>query len=144
MTVAILGLLAALATPLAELAVKRAREQDLRVALRQIRSAIDAYHQAVLDKRIEVAQDESGYPPDLETLVKGAEDITSPTRKKIYFLRRLPRDPMFSDESATAAETWGLRAYASPPDDPRPGEDVYDVYSLSEKTGINGLPYREW
>jgi general secretion pathway protein G len=142
--VAIVGLLAALATPLAELAVKRAREQDLRVALRQIRTGIDAYKQAATDKRIEAAQDSSGYPPDLDTLVKGVEDITTPARKKIYFLRRLPRDPMFPDPTVPAAESWGLRSYASPPDDPRPGEDVYDVYSLAEGVGINGVPYRAW
>ncbi|MFN3717093.1 MAG: hypothetical protein ACK4R8_10260, partial [Thiobacillus sp.] len=62
----------------------------------------------------------------------------------LYFLRRLPRDPFYPDASVPAAETWGLRSYASPPDAPVPGRDVFDVHSLSTAKGLNGLPYREW
>ena len=142
-TVAIVGVLALLAAPLLEVTAQRHKETELRLALRQIREAIDAYHQAVLDKKVESPADASGYPPDLERLVKGVPDITKPDRPMIYFLRRLPRDPMNPDATLSAAETWGKRSYASPPDAPSPGEDVYDVYSLSEAVGLNGVPYRE-
>ncbi len=141
--VAIVGVLALLAAPLLEVAAQRHKETELRLALRQIREAIDAYRQAVQEKRIESPADASGYPPDLESLVTGVPDITQPDRPKIYFLRRLPRDPMNGNTALSAAETWGKRSYASPPDAPTPGEDVYDVYSLSEAVGLNGVPYRE-
>ncbi|MBU1223082.1 MAG: type II secretion system GspH family protein [Gammaproteobacteria bacterium] len=142
-TVAIVGVLALLATPLMEVTAQRQKETELRLALRQIRTAIDAYHQAVKETRIESPADASGYPPDLESLVAGVPDITKPERPKIYFLRRLPRDPMNPDATLSAAETWGTRSYASPPDTPSAGEDVYDVYSLSDGVGLNGVPYRE-
>jgi len=142
--VAIVGVLAWLAAPLLEVSAQRQKEAELRLALRQIRSAIDAYHQAVLDKKVEAAADASGYPPNLEALVAGVPDITHPERRPIYFLRRLPRDPMHPDGSLAAAETWGKRSYDSPPDEPREGVDVFDVYSLSDRVGLNGVPYREW
>ena len=142
-TVAIVGVLALLAAPLMEVTAQRHKEAELRLALRQIREAIDAYHQAVLDKKIESPADASGYPPDLQSLVAGVPDITKPERTRIYFLRRLPRDPMNPDATLPPAETWGKRSYASPPDAPSPGEDVYDVYSLSDAVGLNGVPYRE-
>jgi len=142
-TVAIVGVLALLAAPLLEVTAQRHKETELHLALRQIREAIDAYRQAVQDKKIESPADASGYPPDLDSLVKGVPDITKPDRPMIYFLRRLPRDPMNPDATLSAAETWGKRSYASPPDAPSPGEDVYDVYSLSDAVGLNGVPYRE-
>jgi len=142
-TVAIVGVLALLAAPLLEVTALRHKETELHLALRQIREAIDAYRQAVQDKKIESPADASGYPPDLDSLVKGVPDITKPDRPMIYFLRRLPRDPMNPDATLSAAETWGKRSYASPPDAPSPGEDVYDVYSLSDAVGLNGVPYRE-
>ena len=142
-TVAIVGVLALMAMPLLEVAAQRQKETELRTSLRQIREAIDAYHQAVQEKRIESPADASGYPPNLEILVDGAPDITKPDRPKIYFLRRLPRDPMNPDKGLTPAQSWGKRSYASPPNAPVSGEDVYDVYSLSEGVGLNGVPYRE-
>ncbi|MFN3752343.1 MAG: type II secretion system protein [Thiobacillus sp.] len=142
--VAIVGVLALLAAPLLEITAQRQREAELRQALREIRTAIDAYHQAVQEKRIESPADASGYPPNLDVLAAGVPDVTRPDRRKIHFLRRLPRDPMHPDGKLAAAETWGLRSYASPPDAPAPGEDVYDVHSLSDKVGMNGVPYREW
>ena len=135
-TVAIVAILASVALPLNELVVQRAKEQDLRRSLREIREAIDAYKQASDEGRIQKKVGESGYPPRLEDLVAGVEDQKSPKKERIYFLRRLPRDPF--------GQAWGLRAYASPPDDPQEGEDVFDVYSLSPMVGINGRPYREW
>ena len=134
--VAIVAVLATAALPLNELVVQRAKEQDLRRALREIRSGIDAYKQAVDEGRIVKKADESGYPRRLEDLVQGVEDQKSARREKIYFLRRLPPDPF--------GEPWGRRSYSSPPEDPREGEDVFDVYSRASGTGINGRPYREW
>ena len=142
--VAIVGVLAWMAVPLLEVTMQRHKESELRLALRQIRGALDAYRQAVLDKRIEAAADASGYPPRVERLVEGVPDITKPDRRPIYFLRRLPRDPFAGDGNASAGETWGKRSYASPPDDPKEGDDVFDVYSLSQKVGLNGVRYREW
>jgi general secretion pathway protein G len=143
-TVAIVGLLATAAVPLAELGYKRAREQELRTALRELRTAIDAYKTAADEGRIVLEVGETGYPHTLAQLVEGVEDARSAEGGRIYFLRRLPRDPFFPDAQAAAADTWGLRSYASPPDAPEAGDDVYDVYSLSRQTGINGVPYREW
>jgi general secretion pathway protein G len=143
-TVAIVGVLALLAAPLLEVTAQRQKEAELRISLRQIREAIDAYHQAVLDKRIESPADASGYPPDLEVLVIGVPEITKPDKPLIYFLRRLPRDPMNVDGDLAAAETWGLRSYDSPYDAPSEGEDVFDVYSRSEALGLNGVPYNQW
>ena len=143
-TIAILGLLATVAVPFAQLVQQRYKETELRDGLKHMRVAIDNYKQAVLEKRIAAPADASGYPPDLDVLWKGVADITKPDDSKIYFLRRLPRDPFFPDAAAEPAETWGKRSYASPPEDPQEGDDVYDVYSLSEKKGLNGVPYREW
>jgi general secretion pathway protein G len=148
-TVAILGILALGLLPLTQLAAQRAKEQELRAALRDIRTAIDAYKKATEDKEcgdrcIEKKADESGYPPNLEALVEGVKNKKSADGAKIYFMRRLPRDPFSDDPEAEPAETWGLRSYESPPDDPRKGDDVFDVYSLSNKTGLNGVPYKEW
>jgi len=142
--VAIVGVLALLAAPLMEVTAQRHKEAALRLALRQVREAIDAYHQAVVDKKIESPADASGYPPDLESLVRGVPDITKPERPMIYFLRRLPRDPMNPDTTLSPAQSWGKRSYASPPDAPSPGEDVYDIYSTSERLGLNGVAYREY
>lgn len=143
-TLAIVALLATMAMPLAELAVKRSHEQDLRRNLREIRTAIDAYKQAVDEGRITRIMGTSGYPKSLTVLVEGVEDVKSPTKARIYFLRRIPREPFAVDTSLDAAATWGKRSYASPPDDPKEGDDVYDVYSLQDGLGINGVPYREW
>lgn len=141
--VAILGVLALGVLPLGELAVQRTREADLRVGLRQIRTALDAYKRAADEGRIERKADESGYPHTLLELVDGVPDIKSPDKKLIRFLRRLPRDP-FAESSLRPEETWGKRSYDSPPDRPAEGRDVFDVYSRSERTGLNGIAYREW
>jgi len=143
-TVAIVGLLSTIALPMTELVVQRAREQELHHDLREIRSAIDAYKKRWDEGHIQKSVDESGYPKSLEVLVEGVEDFKSPTRSKLYFLRRIPRDPFSKDTTSPAADTWGKRSYKSPPDDPQEGEDVYDVYTLSQGVGLNGIPYREW
>ena len=143
-TVAIVGLLATAAMPLAELTVKRGREQELRAALREIRTAVDGYKLAADQGRVEQEADASGYPPSLDVLVTGVADSASAEKKMIYFLRRLPRDPFFPDGSVDPASTWGLRSYASPPDSPQAGDDVYDVYSLATGKALDGSTYRDW
>jgi general secretion pathway protein G len=143
-TLAIIGLLASAAFPLASMAIRREKETELRSALREIRGAIDAYKEAATRGRIQVPVDASGYPPSLQVLVEGVEDANSPDQRMIYFLRRVPRDPFFPDGSVAAADTWGLRSYASPPDDPQPGADVYDVYSLAAGGGLDGVAFRDW
>jgi len=143
-TVAIVALLASVALPVTELAVQRTKEQELRRTLRQIREAIDAYKQASDEGRVKKSVGDSGYPKKLEELVEGLEDQKSPKKDKIYFLRRIPRDPLATDPTLSNASTWGKRSYASPPDDPREGEDVFDVFSVAQGKGINGQPYREW
>jgi general secretion pathway protein G len=144
-TLAIVGLLASAAMPLASMAMKREKETELRSALREIRSAIDAYKLAGEQGRVLIEADTTGYPPNLEVLVNGVEDArNAKSGVMIYFLRRLPRDPFYPDGNAPAAQTWGLRSYASPPDNPQAGDDVYDVYSLSPGKGMTGVPYREW
>jgi general secretion pathway protein G len=144
MTVAIVGVLATAVLPMANLAAKRHKEQELRLSLRQVREAIDAYRLAVDDGRIIKGALDSGYPKNLEVLVEGIEDAKNPKKTRIYFLRRLPRDPMFTDADAPAAETWGIRSYESPPDNPSSGNDVFDVFSLSQDVGLNGVPYIQW
>jgi general secretion pathway protein G len=125
--------------------VKRSKEQELRLALREIRSALDAYMQAVEEGRIAHEAGTSAYPASLDLLVEGIPDATSPEReRRLHFLRRVPRDPMASDPSRGPAETWGKRSYASSHDAPEEGEDVYDVYSLAPGVGLNGIPYRYW
>ena len=143
-TVAIVAVLASAVMPLTELAHQRAQEQDLRRALREIRAAIDAYKQASDEGRILKRVGEAGFPKRLEDLAQGVEDQKSPRRDKMYFLRRIPRDPFAAEPNKAPAETWGKRAYSSPPDDPREGEDVFDVFTRSEGKGINGRPYKEW
>jgi general secretion pathway protein G len=144
-TLAILGVLALMALPFAELTAKRAKEQELRTSLRQIRTALDDYKKAVDDGRVPRKADESGYPPSLDLLVEGVSDPKDPSGKqRIYFLRRMPRDPMADDPALPASRTWGLRSYESSHESPRPGKDVFDVYSTADGVGLNGVPYRQW
>lgn len=145
-TAAIVALLATIAFPMAEVAVQRNKEQELRAALWQLREALDAYKRAGDEGHILRKAGESGYPPSLQALVEGVEDAKSPeaVKPRIYFLRRIPRDPFHGGRNVPAEQTWGKRSYASSATDPREGKDVFDVYSLASGAGLNGVPYREW
>lgn len=139
---AVLGILSTAVFPLAELTVQRDRERELRRALWEIRDALDAYKRAAQAGTLVVAADASGYPPSLEALVAGAPNPKDSGRPQ-FFLRRVPRDP-FADADTPTVKTWGQRSFESSPDRPRPGADVFDVYSQSDKVGLNGVPLRNW
>lgn len=154
---AIVALLATIAAPTVKKARQRADEQQLRTALREIRTAIDAFKRASDEGRIPRQVGESGYPRKLVDLVNGVPDARQPDGARIYFLRRLPADPLFPNMLANAdseleeasrrlpaERTWGLRTYNSPPDAPVAGNDVYDVYSLNPGIALDGSRYRNW
>lgn len=142
-TVSIISVLASISLPFSKLMVQRTKELELHQNLSMIRNALDAYKLATIDGKILVSIDESGYPESLKMLVDGVEDVKSAVPRKIYFLRRIPRDP-FADNTLSATETWGKRSYASSAENPKEGMDIFDVYSKSIKKGLNGIVYREW
>jgi general secretion pathway protein G len=142
--IAIMAVLASIGLPLAELSHRRAQEDELRRALREIRTALDAYKKMVDAGLIARPVGGSGYPPSLQVLEDGAVNAQTPQASRLYFLRKLPRDPLASDDVKDAAETWSLRSYDSPPKDPKSGRDVFDVHSRAAGVGLNGVPYREW
>jgi general secretion pathway protein G len=141
-TLAILATLAMVAAPMAQVALQREKEHQLRTALIEVREAIDAYKRAADNGRIKLGIGDSGYPRKLEDLVNGVPDQRSPRKQNMYFLRRLPRDP-FADNSV-AGGGWSIRSYGSPPDNPSEGEDVFDIFSRSDKIGLNGVPLKQW
>jgi len=135
---AILSILALATVPLAYRAHKRVKEIELHTALRDMRYAIDEYKRYSDAGLIPVELGTDGYPADLEDLVEGV-DVIGQVNKKVRFLRRIPVDPM------TGEAEWGKRSYQDDPDDSSwGGENVYDVHSLSEGVGLNGIPYSEW
>ncbi|RYE01921.1 MAG: type II secretion system protein [Sphingobacteriales bacterium] len=142
--ISIVAVLATIALPLAEMAQKRSQEEELRHSLRQIRSAIDAYKLMGDQGRLSRQVGDTGYPADLNVLVDGVVDAQSPKAEKVYLLRILPRDPFAPTTITSAAETWAPRSYASPPTDPQPGRDIFDVHSKSKEVGLNGVPYSRW
>lgn len=151
-TLALVGRCAMTTLPLYEVVSTRLKESELRGALRTLRSALDAYKAASDAGSIPRVAGASGYPPNLQVLVDGVETRVqaattltgqqSPVR--LVFLRQVPRDPFYPDAAVPAAQTWRTRAYASPPDDPQPGDDVFDVRSMSTRPGLNGVPYSDW
>jgi len=143
-TLTILALLATIAVPVAQVARQRTQESELRRDLHEIRDAIDAYHRASEQGRIAKTATSTGWPKDLAILVEGVPDQQDPQRNKMFFLRRIPRDPMNLDARLADEATWRKRAYASEASDPQEGEDVYDVFSASTVVGLNGVPYDRW
>jgi general secretion pathway protein G len=151
-TLALVGVLASATLPLYEVISTRLKESELRIALRTIRTALDAYKSAADSGQVKREAGDSGYPPNLEILVQGIEvdDPTAttgsgaPTTKRLVFLRQVPRDPFNTDPNVPAADTWVMRSYGSPRDAPQPGPDVFDVASSSARIGLNGIPYRQW
>ncbi len=142
-TLTILAIMAAVTIPLAKTAVKREKEISLRRNLRMMREAIDSYKKLADENRIVVGKETEGYPPDLETLVKGAEVRSNKegedTTRIIKFLRRIPIDPM------TNSYDWGLRSFQDDLDsDIWGGENVYDVYTKSPGIALDGSKYRDW
>ena len=134
-TVAILAILASAAVPLARFRAQRERERELRYDLWQMRDAIDRYKDAADKNLFQIKLDSQGYPPDLDTLVNGV-DVQG---KKLKFLRRLPVDPM------TGKADWGMRSMQDDSNsDSWGGQNVFDVYSKSSGTGLNGTKYSDW
>ena len=131
--------------PRAKVATQHSKEMDLRYSLRQLREGINAYKRAADEGRSAKKAGESGYPKSLDDLVNSVEDPRDPnlSKAKVYFLRRISRDPMAAPGVA-AAESWGKRSYASPPYEPREGDGVFDVYSRSETIRLNRIAYRLW
>lgn len=143
-TVAIVSILASGILPIAKLVAQREKEKELRASLRNMREAIDTYKKFFDEGRIRKTLGQSGYPTSLVVLTEGVVDEKDPEKHKIRFLRKIPVDPMNTDPNLRAEQTWGLRSYASEANDPQAGNDVYDVYSLSKRTGVNGRPYSAW
>lgn len=143
-TLAVIAVLASIVVPLAQTAGQRSKEQELRLALRELRDAIDRYKKASDEGRVRKSLNDTGYPKSLAVLVTGEEDLRDPKHARILFLRQIPRDPMHAGGDVPAADTWAKRAYASEPDSPKEGDDVYDVHSKSTGIGLNGVPYRQW
>ena len=151
-SLALVGLLATVAMPSYEMVSTRLKESELRSSLRAIRIALDAYKAASDSGTIAKVAGASGYPPSLDILEQGVEVGTpgavtadgTPDLKRIVFIRRIPRDPFHLDPNVPAVQTWVTRAYGTPPDQPAPGGDVFDVASTSSRVGINGIPYAQW
>jgi general secretion pathway protein G len=141
---AVLGILASMAMPLAEVTVQREKERELKRALWEIRDAIDDWRRAREQGAIAGAIGSPVYPPNLLALTMPQADArASQTGNALRFLRRVPRDP-FADPALPPERTWGLRSYLSEADNPQPGLDVFDVYSRSDGVGLNGVPLRQW
>ena len=145
---AILGVLAAIAMPMAQMSAERSREAELKRALWEIRDALDAYHEGRMTGAIAppTGADASSpaYPPNLHALTLLQPDLRAAHHGEyLRFLRQVPADP-FADPTLNPEQTWGLRSFMSEADKPVAGTDVYDVYSRSTRTALNGVPLSQW
>ena len=137
-TVTIMGILVAMAIPMARNSIKREREAELRIALREMRVAIDKYKQASDEGKIEVPTDTEGYPQTLDALVDGVQ-LLGQAGKNLKLLRKIPIDPM------TNSTDWGMRSYQDETNSQSwGGQNVFDVYSKSEGIAFDGTRYRDW
>jgi general secretion pathway protein G len=151
-TSVLVGIVAMTAMPLVDVVRVKQREVELRQALRTIRGALDAYKAAADAGQLPKAAGESGYPPSLDVLTQGLEvakarpaaGVGGEAAQRLVFLRQLPRDPFHPDPLVPSAQTWSTRSYASRPDDPHPGVDVFDVASRSTRVALDGTPYSSW
>jgi general secretion pathway protein G len=140
----ILGFLAMLAMPVAEMTAQREKERELKRALWEIRDALDAYRAARETGAVLGPSDRPPYPVTLQELTVEVADARADRQgQSLRFLRRVPRDP-FADGALPAEQTWGLRGYQSEADNPQPGPEVYDVHSNSAAVGLNGVPLKQW
>lgn len=145
-SLAIVALLATVALPLAQVVQARAKEAELRANLRVIRQALDAYKAAGDSGLIDKTAGASGYPASLDVLTTGVKRSAAFgfSAQPFIVLRRVPRDPFFEDATVPNALTWNTRSYSSKPDNPQPGEDVFDVSSKSSKRALDGSRYGDW
>jgi general secretion pathway protein G len=145
-TLALIGIAAAVVLPMATLMETRAKEAELRQALRVLRKSIDDYKAAADAGLIEKTTGSSGYPPSLDVLVTGVPRTTvfGFNATPILFLRKVPRDPFYPDKSVPAAQTWNLRRYGAQPSDFSPGPDVFDVSSKSSRQALDGSSLDAW
>ena len=136
---AILSILSMAALPMARVQLRRAQEKELRIALREIRTAIDKFKEASDAKVIQVKLGSDGYPEDLDVLVEGVDLLNSPEKKKLRFLRRIPRDPIINSTE------WGKRSVQDEADSAAwGGENVFDVFTTAQGTALDGSSYAEW
>jgi general secretion pathway protein G len=135
-------ILASAVLPLAQVTSQRQKEAELRRNLREVRTAIDKFKDAVDTGQIpttELRPDNEGYPPDLDTLVEGVAAANDASGRKLKYLRRIPIDPL------TNSNEWGMRSYQDKPDSTSwGGQNVFDIYSKSDGTGLDGTKYRDW
>lgn len=145
-TLALVSVCASVALPLASVIETRAKEAELRRSLRIIRQAIDNYKTAADAGVIDKETGASGYPASLAALAKGVPRSAAMgfTATPMIFLRSVPKDPFAQDQTESPEKMWNIRAYGSKPGDFSRGKDVFDVSSKSEKTGMNGSPYKDW
>ncbi len=140
----VLAMLAAMAMPLAEVVAQREREHELKRSLWEIRDAIDAYKRARESGALLAEPGSTAYPPTLDALTQLSLDARPASKgQALRFLRRVPRDP-FADPALPPAKTWALRSFFSDADNPKSGEDVYDVYSLSQRKALDGTALKDW
>ena len=137
--VIIIGILASAVIPMTKVSLQRAKEIELHRALREIRRAIDLHKKMADEQKIEIDATDTGYPESIEVLIEGVKLVGDDEDRKFKFLRRIPRDPM------TGRREWGLRGSQDEPDSETwDGEDVFDVFCLSEATALDGSKYKEW